>query len=720
MKSPLKERIFWPLLTTALAAVLITLGTLQYRWSKEVSDATTTRLRASLNSSMLAFRQDFERELSNITSAFQADPRASSDPNDYAGQFRDWKKTASHPGLVKAVYLAEERSPRQLRLQRLNKTDSGFETTSWPTELGALEEMLPRFSIHKPGFPPPSRVQGQQVSGSTGWAGRDEGVFVSAGDGPSGVSIVTAFPPPGEPDHARDRGFVAFEGPGAPDHHGGSAEHARNGRQAPLNRNQPPERSANSGRVDRGWPPRGFPRSPWFIDASVSALICPINFFQDRGPEEQTSRWIIVELNQDFLRQHLLPELATRYFSGNDGLGYDVAVISDKDGQDVFLSGKPLAVKDADANVNLFGLSGPARSMDAASLQFHTEHQAMVPGNREFNIGFVARNHDSNSATPPLMLVSTATGADNWQLVVKNRQGSLEAAVSNLRHRQLALSFGILLVLAGTMAILVVASRRAHVLARLQMDFVTGVSHELRTPLAVISSAAENIADGVVENRAQILRYGNVIKNQSAQLKQLVEHILLFAATRHGRQRYTLRSADPASVIDVALENTGELIRNAEITLEKNIQPNLPPILIDVNALAHCLQNLITNAVKYGGSARWIGVSAMPRENARGTEVAITVSDRGMGIETDEIEQVFDPFFRGAAVREAQIHGSGLGLPLAKSIVEAMDGSITVESTPGSGSSFTVHIPVSEVVATVSQVRVARAVNPKRLIQNHE
>jgi signal transduction histidine kinase len=307
----------------------------------------------------------------------------------------------------------------------------------------------------------------------------------------------------------------------------------------------------------------------------------------------------------------------------------------------------------------------------------------------------------------------------NWQLLVRNRQGSLEAAVSGLRQRQLALSFGILLVLAGTMGVVVLASRRAQNLARLQMDFVAGVSHELRTPLAVISSAAENIVDGLVENKQQISRYGKVIKSQSAQLKQLVEQILLFASTRHGGQQYNLQPTDPASVVDVALENMAEVIHIAEITIEKNIEPNLPPVLIDCQALAQCLQNLITNAVKYGGDAHWLGVTAARQQGGRRNEIAITISDRGIGIEPEELKHVFDPFYRGTTVRAAQIHGSGLGLPLAKSIVEAMGGRITVESTPGRGSSFTVHLPIP-TLAVAGNGLLAAAMTPKRLIENHE
>jgi signal transduction histidine kinase len=132
--------------------------------------------------------------------------------------------------------------------------------------------------------------------------------------------------------------------------------------------------------------------------------------------------------------------------------------------------------------------------------------------------------------------------------------------------------------------------------------------------------------------------------------------------------------------------------------------------MVDERALSQSLQNLITNAVKYGGEACWIGISAASRQTARGSEVLITVADRGIGISPDEVKQIFDPFYRSSEARAAQIHGSGLGLPLARSMVEAMGGSITVESRPRSGSSFTIHLPAS---AGAPEANTVPTVNPR-------
>jgi signal transduction histidine kinase len=233
--------------------------------------------------------------------------------------------------------------------------------------------------------------------------------------------------------------------------------------------------------------------------------------------------------------------------------------------------------------------------------------------------------------------------------------------------------------------------------AKLQMEFVASISHELRTPLAVIRSAAENIADGVVEGKEQLARYGSVIRNQSRQITDLVNEILLFAATRNKKNRYTLRPLQVSEIIALAMENTAELVREAGFVVEQQVEPDLPRIVGDLSALSHCLQNLIGNAIKYSGQTRWICIRALLDEgrSTGNREIQISVQDRGLGIDKSDLPHIFEPFYRSPAVSAAQIHGTGLGLLLAKSIAEAMNGKLTVESKLGTGSTFTLHLPVA-------------------------
>lgn len=291
---------------------------------------------------------------------------------------------------------------------------------------------------------------------------------------------------------------------------------------------------------------------------------------------------------------------------------------------------------------------------------------------------------------------------DDWQLVVRHRRGGpLGSFVAGMRQRGLAVSFTALLLLVLSLSMLLVTTIRAQRLAKLQMDFVTAVSHELRTPLTIIESAADNIANGVVVTPQHVREYGTVIGHEVGQLSGLVERILRFAAARDGRQAYVLEPLNPADVVDTVLTVTGGLIRAAQFTVERDVAPDLPAVVGDRVAVSQCLENLVTNALKYGKDARWIRLSAGLAPVAEGgpRAVRISVSDRGMGIAPDDQAHIFEPFYRSPSVQVAQIHGTGLGLAVAKQIAEAMGGSLTVQSVPGVGSTFTLQLLSYEAVS---------------------
>ncbi len=240
--------------------------------------------------------------------------------------------------------------------------------------------------------------------------------------------------------------------------------------------------------------------------------------------------------------------------------------------------------------------------------------------------------------------------------------------------------------------------------AKLQMDFVASVSHELRTPLSVISLASDNIADGVVGGREQLAAYGRAIRSQCRQITELVNQILLFASTRARQNRYVLRPLQVSEVVQLVLDNTQELVRQGGFVLEQNVESGLPWVMGDLSYLTQCLQNLVVNAVKYSGASHWIAIHAFVAEsgNRAGKEVRIEVRDRGLGVAPTEITQIFEPFYRSPAATAAQIHGTGLGLPLAKSIAESMGGRLSAVSELGRGSVFTLHLPVIEERAQAS------------------
>jgi signal transduction histidine kinase len=253
------------------------------------------------------------------------------------------------------------------------------------------------------------------------------------------------------------------------------------------------------------------------------------------------------------------------------------------------------------------------------------------------------------------------------------------------------LSMGILDVLALSIIVLVASVRRASRLAAQQVEFVAAVSHELRTPLAVIRSAGENLADGVVAGPAHVRRYGELVRNEGLRLSSMVEQVLAFAGM--GGEG-ALRRA-PEDVRDVIARASGSAsadLHDAGLRVEVDVPHDLPPVAIDGEAVARAVANLLTNAAKYAAAGGVVRVAATLAPG-RARELRLTVEDRGPGIAPDDLPHVFEPFFRAPSVIASRIHGSGLGLSLVQAIARAHGGRASVRSEPGRGSTFTLHLP---------------------------
>jgi signal transduction histidine kinase len=239
-------------------------------------------------------------------------------------------------------------------------------------------------------------------------------------------------------------------------------------------------------------------------------------------------------------------------------------------------------------------------------------------------------------------------------------------------------------------------------LAKLHMDFVASVSHELRTPITAILSAGENVRDGLVEGK-ELAEQGSIITGQANQLMDLVDQVLLFAATSRGIDYHHPRLLQVPEIIESVLRNTNALLASSSFTVQQDIPAGLPSVLGDLTSLSQCLQNLIENAVKYSDRERWIRLAASTDDDRK--EVQISVSDHGMGIDPSELPHIFEPFYRSAQTVTAQIHGTGLGLSIAKRNAEAFGGRLSVASEIGVGTVFTLHLPA---FATPAEMAVAK------------
>jgi signal transduction histidine kinase len=423
----------------------------------------------------------------------------------------------------------------------------------------------------------------------------------------------------------------------------------------------------------------------------------------------------IVTIDLDYLTGDLLPSLAHRHFGGGEaGLAFRVAVFNDQP-RLVFRSDPEFApAPDApsDLTTDFFRIRTQEFTNLVTEVRRFTALAATAPvdGRSEAAGGSVALREgrplsilvqpgSSGGGVSGEVGARTAAAAARtlthttppWKLVLKHPSGSLDAAVGATRRRNLIISSSILAILGASMGLLVLSTRRAQRLARQQMEFVAAVSHELRTPLAVIQSAAENLADGVVQHESQVRQYGELVRSEGRRLTEMVEQILELAGIQSGQRGFALRPVSVETLLRDIVSSSAALIQDAGIAVEFAMPPDLPPVLGDEPALRRLFQNLVGNAMKYGASGGWIGLSAA----RHGAQVRVVVADRGMGIAAAEQARIFEPFYRAAEAVAAQIQGAGLGLSLVQRIVEAHDGRVWVKSATGAGSAFVVQLPAA-------------------------
>jgi signal transduction histidine kinase len=171
-----------------------------------------------------------------------------------------------------------------------------------------------------------------------------------------------------------------------------------------------------------------------------------------------------------------------------------------------------------------------------------------------------------------------------------------------------------------------------------------------------------------------------------------VDRIMLFASMRSGKVRYNIHHLRVPELLQHVRGSLASLLVDQGFAVEEVIDPDLPCVLGDQLAVCSCLENLITNAIKYGGGDRRIRIRATAKGSDRGRDVAISVEDKGMGIHTSELKHIFEPFYRTREAAQAHIPGTGLGLSVSKHLAEAMGGRLSVRSEVGVGSTFTLHL----------------------------
>jgi signal transduction histidine kinase len=628
-------------LACVLAVLLGALAVVQYHWVGQLSQDDRDRMRAHLRAQADDFSDDFNRELTRAFLWLQIGPELKRDVEPEAAEqrYERWFTAAPHPELIKTIYKVDVTPGGELAMAQFQRGAPRLDTVAWPEELA--------------------------------------------------------------PIHARLLTQM---------------------REAPADP-APPQRPGVVMRIPLLWPdvPALIVPSPRVVRGSNGRIVLQF----EPGPG---ASYTIAILNQAYIRDQLIPSLVERHFTSEKDGALHVAVHGKTDVIFATPDALPSVMKTPDVVEPLWDIRffeynryvaerqdhGPAPaagSAPATPLAPGVAPKPSPPPQPGPQPAFARRDpppiqvlyarddrpHDREHDRDRSRLVGDLA---TWYVNVQHPAGSLDAAVAQARARNLLVSFGVLLLLAASMGLVLISSARARRLAAQQMEFVAGVSHELRTPLAVIRSAAENLADGIVNDEKGVRKYGALIAGEGRRLTAMVEQVMTFAGLQAGRPGFDVRPVDVTAVIDQALVALSPFIHDQSAEITRDMQPSLPPILADAPAVSRCLENLITNALKYGGDPVRIQISARRSLGARRQDVQITVQDNGPGIAPRDLPHIFEPFYRGADAIAKQIHGSGLGLSLVHRIMDELGGRVSVRSEPGQGSAFTLHLPIAPEAET--------------------
>jgi len=232
--------------------------------------------------------------------------------------------------------------------------------------------------------------------------------------------------------------------------------------------------------------------------------------------------------------------------------------------------------------------------------------------------------------------------------------------------------------------------RRDMELAEMRSQFVSSVSHELKTPLTTVRMFSETMRLDAEMDRQTQCEYLDTILSESERLGRLVDNVLDFARIEQGVRIYHLQPARLEDVVEEAARVIRFPLTQSGFTLDLAVERTLPPIEADRDALLQAILNLMTNAMKYSGTSRRIGID-LRRE---GDDALIAVTDYGVGIAPEEQVRIFERFYRAPTSQGQYIPGAGLGLTLVAHVAKAHGGDVAVRSSPGAGSTFTIRLPI--------------------------
>lgn len=254
----------------------------------------------------------------------------------------------------------------------------------------------------------------------------------------------------------------------------------------------------------------------------------------------------------------------------------------------------------------------------------------------------------------------------------------------------LVISFAVTAAGSGLLA-LVFTGKKAR-LARQQADFIANVSHELRTPLSAIRLYAQTLETGrLADDPEQTAHCIATIVRETTWLDTLIDRLLTWRATSKDMLELSLETRPVADAVSGAVTRFNSMVSPEELTLTVSLETRLC-VRHDAMALNAVILNLLMNAYKYTGAQKQIRVSAQDRDS----QVIIEVEDNGIGLSAIEAKRIFRPFYRAPRKDKGETGGVGLGLAIAWNLIGQHNGTLSVSSRQGEGSSFTISLPAAE------------------------
>lgn len=220
----------------------------------------------------------------------------------------------------------------------------------------------------------------------------------------------------------------------------------------------------------------------------------------------------------------------------------------------------------------------------------------------------------------------------------------------------------------------------------IKKDFVANVSHELRTPLASIKGYSETLLDGAMEDAETSREFLRIIDKHATRMTRLIDDLLILSRLESHQMPEVSGSVDVGELVSATTTGYRKQAKDKGVELKTLVPEDLPRVSGDRDRLEQVVVNLLDNAIKYTPSGGRVKVAAAHKDGT----VTIEVTDTGIGIPPEDISRIFERFYRVDKARSRELGGTGLGLAIVKHIVQGMGGALSVESTPGEGSTFSV------------------------------